>query len=495
MRKEWFLEMGPWEVVEKKLAKGTVGQAVEVCVQEIRQEMQAAQGPRERVQTWVDRLSRMFGQVDSQSLLEKKFFVSGLLRFSSGLLARIFIDFAAFGMTDSLDFEIIGTKSSLIYRSNKGLGCYSIETSKGKFLGRTMCSDGVASDLREFTPIKSGIIRLGVISLEHPHATGNHFPALDNIQHVVKVAAIAHDNKKECEEWLHRYGATYYKSRDELLQDKSIDAVLVTSRNCDHARDSVAAAKARKDILCDKPIAISLEENLALVRACRDNHVRFITTYPLRFHPAITEIQNRIKQGDFGDIEAIMATNHGCMYEPGAPEWVKDPLTNGGGCIIDHTVHVADIIRFLTGKEFINVRTYAKSALSGIKAEDIAVCHGELDGGAVYQIDCSWSRKPSDPPWGDVTMRIIGTKGCASLDLYNNYRIEAFTPSGIEYRYPNALSKQHGMIFLDYQKEKATGEKSTNADETDGLRTMELVFASYESVKADTVASVRRSQI
>ncbi len=92
-------------------------------------------------------------------------------------------------------------------------------------------------------------------------------------------------------------------------------------------------------------------------------------------------------------------------------------------------------------------------------------------------------------------MRIIGTKGCASLDLYNNYKIEAYTPAGIEYRYPNPLSKQHGMIFLDYQKEKATGEKSTNADEIDGLRTMELVFASYESVKSDTVASVRRSQI
>jgi predicted dehydrogenase len=493
MRKEWFLEMGPWEAAEEELRKGTVGKAVEVCIQEIR-EAERGPRPKERVQAWLARLADRFGVVQSHSLLEVSTASSGLAKFASGLIARVFIDCAPYGMTDSFDFEIIGTKSSLIYRSNKGLGCYFVTAPDGSFTGRTICADGPASDLRE-VPAAKDVLRLGVVSLEHPHSTGNHFPALDHIQHVVKVAAIAHARKAECKEWLDRYGAAFYESRDELLRDTSIDAVLITSQNCDHARDSIAAAKAGKAIFCDKPIAVNLEENLASARACRENGVRFMTTYPLRFHPAIGEIRTRIERGDFGDIQAVMATNHGCMYEPGAPQWVKDPVRNGGGCIIDHTVHVADGIRFLTGMEFVNVRTYAKQALSGIKAEDIAVCHGELSSGAIYQIDCSWSRKPQDPPWGDATMRIIGTKGCASLDLYNNYRVEVFSPGGIEYRYSNPLSKQHGMIFLDYQKERETGARSINADETDGLRTMELVFASYESVKNDAAAAVHRNQI
>ena len=90
-----------------------------------------------------------------------------------------------------------------------------------------------------------------------------------------------------------------------------------------------------------------------------------MTTYPLRFHPAIQEVKQKIDTGEFGEIQAIMATNHGCMYDPGVPEWVKNPQKNGGGCIIDHTVHVADVMRYLTGEEFESICTFAHSA--GIK--------------------------------------------------------------------------------------------------------------------------------
>ena len=344
-----------------------------------------------------------------------------------------------------------------------------------------MSLDIASSDLQKVPKGPGSAIKLGVIGLDHPHATGNHFPALDQIRDAVSVAAIAHQNKKESRKWIEHFQAKNYSSRDELLSDKEIEAVLITSKNCNHAADAIASANAGKDVLCDKPIATSIEQTLAIVEACNKNHIRFVTTYPLRFHPAIAQLKAIIARGEFGEIQAAMATNHGCMYEPGAPAWVKDPAQNGGGCIIDHTVHVADILRFLTGKEFLSVRTFAESAWSGIPAEDIAVCHGEMTGGTIYQIDCSWSRKPRDPCWGDVTMRIIGERGSACFDLYNNYKIELYTPKGIEYRYSNSLSHQHGMIFLDYKKEKSSGVKSMNANEVDGLRTMELVFASYES--------------
>jgi len=310
----------------------------------------------------------------------------------------------------------------------------------------------------------------------------------------VKVVAIADPERKRCEEWLQHFDAKYYANRDDLLADPNIDAVLITSQNWQHAADSIAAANSKKDIFCDKPISTTLEDTLAIVEACQRNGVRFMTTYPLRFHPAIQEVKQKIENGEFGEIQAIVATNHGCMYEPGVPNWVKDPEKNGGGCIIDHTVHVADVMRYLTGEEFESVRTFANSAgIKNIRAEDIAVSHGKMAGNIDYQIDCSWSRKATDPAWGDVTMRIVGSKGSASLDLYNNQRIDVYSENGLECRYPNSLCHQHGMIFLDYHAEKYKKQEKINANEIDGLRTMELVFSSYESVKKNKAVTVKRN--
>lgn len=329
------------------------------------------------------------------------------------------------------------------------------------------------------------MIRLGVTSLEHPHVWGNHFPALVHIQDRVKVAAIAHPDRRVAQPWLDMFSAEYFTGRDELLAKANVDAVLITSRNNDHAADSIAAAGAGKDIFCDKPVATTVEDVRTMATAVRDADVTFVTTFPVRFNTSVRQLKNAIDGGEMGRIMAIMATNHGSMYEPGEPAWVRDPEQNGGGCLIDHTVHVADIIRWLTGSEFASVNAQTATALRDIPAEDIAVMHGQMTDGTIYQIDASWSRRGRDPIWGDVTLRVVGAKGSASLDLYNNQRMEIYSDDGVSFKYPNHLCREHGEIFLDYASNKQHGDALTAADEIDGLRTIELVLAAYESSRSN----------
>ena len=73
------------------------------------------------------------------------------------------------------------------------------------------------------------MIRLGVLSLDHPHASGNHFPALRCLKNRVSIAAIAHENRSQAEPWLEAFQADYCFHRDDLLARDDIDAVLVTS--------------------------------------------------------------------------------------------------------------------------------------------------------------------------------------------------------------------------------------------------------------------------
>ena len=337
------------------------------------------------------------------------------------------------------------------------------------------------------------MINLGVISLDHPHADGNHFPALHYITDRINIAAIAHPEHAVAQPWLEKFAADYHPATADLLADPEIDAVLVTSKNHRHAADAVAAARAGKDIFCDKPIATSVADARAIVAAVRENGVRFVTTFPVRCNSSVRRLKTLIDSGQLGAIRAIMATNHGCMYEPGEPNWVRDPAQNGGGCLIDHTVHVADIIRWLTQAEFAWVRALTATALRDIPAEDIAVLQGQLTDETTYQIDASWSRRGRDPMWGDVTFRVVGTKGSANLDLYNHQRIEIYDDQGVQFRYPNYLAREHGEIFLEYLRGRETGS-CICADEVDGLRTIELVCAAYESARSDRRVDIQLSQ-
>lgn len=337
------------------------------------------------------------------------------------------------------------------------------------------------------------MVNLGILSLDHPHSRGNHIPALKYIADRVKVAAIYHDDAEFARPWVEQFGAKYYATRDELLADPAIDAVLVTSKNLCHAGDCIAAAKAGKDILCDKPIAISAADAARIRDAVQQAGVRFLTTFPVRFNTTVQKVKQLVDSGALGQIKAVMATNHGCMYEPGAPEWVKNNAQNGGGCIVDHTVHVADIIRWMTGSEFATVQAQASHRLhSDVEGEDIGVLQGTLENGAIYQIDTSWTRLGRDPMWGDVTFRIVGSKASASLDIYNNQRIDLYQEGELSTLYANNIVLEHGGIFLDYWRWREQGVQPVGANVVDGLRGVELVYAAYDSLRTGSPVKVQK---
>jgi predicted dehydrogenase len=337
------------------------------------------------------------------------------------------------------------------------------------------------------------MVNLGVLSLDHPHAGGNHLPALKYMGDRIKVSAVFHSNREAAEPWLNIFNAKYYDNKESFLSDPEINAVLITSKNNCHAKDTVAAAEAGKDILCDKPIAITLDECALMAKAVQKNKVRFHTTFPVRFNRSVQYTKQIIDEGKLGEIKAIMATNHGCMYEPGAPAWVMTKAENGGGSLIDHTVHVADIIRWITKDEFSDVFAQTQHALRDyIETEDIAVLHGHLESGVIYQIDASWSRRKNDVAWGDVGIRIVGTKGSVTLDIYNNQAIELSIDGNRRSLYPNLIVYEHGKIFDDYIA-AFNGKPSIGAGLVDGLRTIELVYAAYESMGKNQRVEVKKT--
>jgi predicted dehydrogenase len=139
-----------------------------------------------------------------------------------------------------------------------------------------------------------------------------------------------------------------------------------------------------------------------------------MTAFPCRFSPAWQAIKAKIEKGEIGKIKAINATNRGTC--PGL--WFTDPQLSGGGAMIDHVVHVADLLKDFFGEEPSSVYAQIGNNVYGRDSDDIAMVTLEYPNGVFVTLDSSWSRPASFKTWGDVTMKFVGENGVLHLDLF-----------------------------------------------------------------------------
>lgn len=132
---------------------------------------------------------------------------------------------------------------------------------------------------------------------------------------------------------------------DEMLAEPSIDAVYISTTNDLHLAQALAAAQAKKHVLCEKPLALALDDAHAMVNACRQAGVVMATNHHLRNAATHRAIRDAIKAGRIG--RPLAARVFHAVYLPAHLQgWRIDRPEAGGGVILDITVHDADTLRF-----------------------------------------------------------------------------------------------------------------------------------------------------
>ena len=142
--------------------------------------------------------------------------------------------------------------------------------------------------------------------------------------------------------------------------------------------------------------------------------MRLATAFPCRYSPAFGRLRAQVQAGAIGEVLAIRGTNRGRM--PGG--WFMDRALSGGGAVIDHTVHVADLNRVLLGREATEVYAEIGSGFYHQEWDDTGFLTIGYDGGVFATLDTSWSRPKTYPTWGDVTMQVVGTGGVLDMDMF-----------------------------------------------------------------------------
>lgn len=141
-----------------------------------------------------------------------------------------------------------------------------------------------------------------------------------------------------------------YNSVDALLADPSVQAVYISTTNEMHRDQAIAAAKAGKHVLCEKPLALTLSDAAAIVRACREAGVVMATNHHLRNAGTHRAMRDAIAAGRIGEPLSARVF-HAVFLPPHLQSWRIQRPEAGGGVVLDITVHDADTLRFVLGDD------------------------------------------------------------------------------------------------------------------------------------------------
>lgn len=322
-------------------------------------------------------------------------------------------------------------------------------------------------------------MKVGIISFAHMHA----YSYADGLKQLnVEIAGISDEDEERGKEVAEQYQSTYFANYEDLL-NTDMDAVIVTSENIHHITHVTAAAKAGKHILCEKPLATTLEDAQQMIDICKENNVILQTAFPVRFNSSVRRAKEMVESGNLGRVLAMKGKNRG--KNPGG--WFLDRELSGGGAVLDHTVHVVDIMRWIMCAEVTEVYAEIDNSVKNGPIDDCGIVTMEFDNGVFASLDCSWSRNETYPIWADVKIEFIGSEGTLTVDAFAQ-KIDVYDTDGLEWDfYGDDMDQQLVADFvqtvLDHEEPSITGE--------DGLRAIEVALAAYESAEKKRPVKLR----
>lgn len=327
--------------------------------------------------------------------------------------------------------------------------------------------------------INVGIIGSGMISQVH-------FNALQTVADAT-VVAVADLNLDRARQFAAERGIEkVYRTHTELLADQSIDAVVVAIPNRFHAPVSIDALEAGKHVICEKPLALTLEDAKKMIETADRRGLVLAHAEELCFIPKFVRAQELAESGGIGRPYLLrQCEKHDGPYSP----WFWKPEEAGGGIVMDMGCHSIECIRFFLGKKKVkSVMAHMGTYLHGeiTKEEDHAIIIMEFEDGTVGQAEASWALRGGM----DSTFEIFGTDGVVYADLLKGSALRAFSREG----FPGD-DETRGWSYQDYEWLWNNGYPQEDAhfidcmingntpveSGPDGLAVLEIILAAYHS--------------
>ncbi len=223
-----------------------------------------------------------------------------------------------------------------------------------------------------------------------------------------ELIAVMDSNKEAADRCKEKYGAKYaFDNIEELLAIDEIQAVYIASPVFAHKDQAFAAAKAKKDILIEKPVGITAKEAEEIAAYCESQGVKLGVGFMMRFHAYHQKMKEIVQSGQIGEIVSARAQLT-CWYPEMENCWRQDIKLSGGGAMMDMGVHCVDLIRYITGLEAKAAAGFCGNQIFNYSVEDAGGVLMQLENGAVAYVDANFNIPDAA---AKCKIEFYGTKG------------------------------------------------------------------------------------
>jgi len=327
-----------------------------------------------------------------------------------------------------------------------------------------------------------GIIGAGTWGEVHAMAYASHPQA--------ELVAVCDRDYDRARDLAQRYFAhACHSDYHELLADKAIQAVSVTTPDFAHAEVAIAAARAGKHMIIEKPLAITVEKCLRIRDEVAKHGVKCMVDFHNRWNPAFIKARSAIVSGELGTLHLISMRLNDTITVP--TEMISGAAQSNVAWFLGS--HTVDLMRYLAGSEVRSVYSVAKEGelrRRGIDTPDFFITTLEMENGCVGAIENCWIISEKAPSLFDFKTEIIGSDGTLFLDTSHCRILEKY--SKISSGFEDILglfttnSRAAGFVIesINHFINAVVSDSIPCLGIEDGLATTRVINAMMESAKS-----------
>ena len=229
-----------------------------------------------------------------------------------------------------------------------------------------------------------------------------------------KLVGVCSRSQEKADEFAAEFNCAAFTSLDAMLALASVDVLLITTPSGAHLEPALAAARAGKHVLCEKPLEITVERARQMMKAHHEAGTQLGCIFQMRHFPALLPIREALSEGRFGTV------THAAVYVPWwrepeyytESEWHGTKAMDGGGALMNQSIHMIDLLCSLMPPVISVVAVLSSGGHPGIEVEDCASASIVFEGGALGTVigtTSSW-------PGRSKRLEVTGTSGTAVME-------------------------------------------------------------------------------
>jgi len=287
-----------------------------------------------------------------------------------------------------------------------------------------------------------------------------------------------------------QFKVPYYTDMHQMMRETAVDAISVLTESGNHARHVIELAKYGKHIVVEKPMALTLDDADAMIKACDDAGVKLFVVKQNRFNVPVMKLRQALEEGRFGKLVLGTVRVRWCREQAyyDQDKW-RGTWALDGGVLTNQASHHVDLLEWMMG-EVDGVYAMSSTALAKIETEDTAVVTVRFKSGALGIIEATTAARPKDL---EGSISILGEKGTVviggfAVNQMNTWNFRDPEPGDAEVmsKYsvnpPDVYGFGH-KTYYEHVVECISSNKRQLVDGLEGRKSLELISAIYESIE------------